>query len=375
MKNANIKMGGWGNVRAFTLVELLVVIAIIGILIALLLPAVQAAREAARRMQCSNNLKQMGLAMHNHHDSLKTLPYAVAPVFARDSAGDLISECAAGASRSWAVALFPYMEQQALYDGSNFNWNTHTWDPRFGSRRYANLRLHNAAVSALFCPSGVGVRDKSVSQSLGHADDRTELGENNISLQQIQYVGFGGTAQNPRNPSEDSPGSWAPYPGRFAINGVFRTVRNTDKEVRDIGQAPTLTLGSITDGTSNTVCISEQSNLVWNQNKTTRNNWGASNVPGGGWTGGESGNTAPTWIGGGWVANVTTLRYTINAVCPSGAPCGAGTDANTIITSAHTGGAQFAVCDGSVQFVSDTVSYNDVLLRLVSRDSGLSATF
>jgi len=211
-----------------------------------------------------------------------------------------------------------------------------------------------------------------VSGGLGNADDRAELGVNDINLQQIHYVGFGGTAQNPRNPAEDSPGSWAPYPGRFATNGVFRSVRNTDKEIRDIGQAPVLTLGSITDGTSNTVCISEQSNLVWNQDKTTQNNWCASNVPGGGWNGGESGNTAPTWIGGGWTANITTLRYTINSVCPSGSPCGAGTDANTIITSPHTGGAQFAVCDGSVSFISDTVNYNGILLPLVARNSGMS---
>ena len=101
MKNRRfVKTGGGGNVRAFTLVELLVVIAIIGILIALLLPAVQAAREAARRMQCTNHLKQIGLGIHNFHDSRNGLPPATI-----------------GWHRATMFALiFPYMEQAAAWD-------------------------------------------------------------------------------------------------------------------------------------------------------------------------------------------------------------------------------------------------------------------
>src|SRR5438045_1403178 len=85
--------------RAFTLVELLVVIAIIGVLVALLLPAVQAAREAARRMRCQNNLKQIGIASHNFHDTIGELPRAYSPV----------------TGLSWHVNILPYIEQQNLY--------------------------------------------------------------------------------------------------------------------------------------------------------------------------------------------------------------------------------------------------------------------
>jgi prepilin-type N-terminal cleavage/methylation domain-containing protein/prepilin-type processing-associated H-X9-DG protein len=100
--------------RAFTLVELLVVIAIIGVLVALLLPAVQQAREAARRMSCQNNLKQIGVALHNHHDVKLTFPPGAlqtgtnpAPVYT-----------------TWTIEILPFMEQQALYqqyDQSQFN--------------------------------------------------------------------------------------------------------------------------------------------------------------------------------------------------------------------------------------------------------------
>src|SRR5882724_1795463 len=88
--------------RAFTLVELLVVIAIIGVLVALLLPAVQAAREAARRMQCTNHLRQLSLSLHNFHDINGTFPKQVSP-------GGVTGV-------SWLVSVLPYLEQKSLFD-------------------------------------------------------------------------------------------------------------------------------------------------------------------------------------------------------------------------------------------------------------------
>ncbi|MCB9938424.1 MAG: DUF1559 domain-containing protein [Planctomycetaceae bacterium] len=111
--------------RGFTLVELLVVIAIIGILVALLLPAVQAAREAARRMQCSNNMKQMGIAFHNYHDTFKKFPSAYT-ICRLDAMGSPLGGAPYNAPRgdtavSWGTSLLPYMEQQTVYDKFNIN--------------------------------------------------------------------------------------------------------------------------------------------------------------------------------------------------------------------------------------------------------------
>src|SRR6478609_9116964 len=108
----------WKERRAFTLIELLVVIAIIAVLIALLLPAVQQAREAARRTQCRNNLKQIGLALHNYHDAYQLFPPGYVD---RNGNPDLTPDNDLGPGWGWASFILPQLDQGNVYNQINFN--------------------------------------------------------------------------------------------------------------------------------------------------------------------------------------------------------------------------------------------------------------
>lgn len=131
--------------RGFTLVELLVVIAIIGILIALLLPAVQAAREAARRTQCGNDFKQIMLAMHGYHDIRKTFPPG--EIHGRDATGGLGAHCYwDGAIGIWNNFIFPFIEEQASYDLLDFDIR-----PQWQSEQ--NRQVMQARFQFFLCPS------------------------------------------------------------------------------------------------------------------------------------------------------------------------------------------------------------------------------
>ena len=125
--------------RAFTLIELLVVIAIIAVLIALLLPAVQQAREAARRTQCRNNLHQLGLALHNYHDTHSTFPFGVCVVGYSGAYHDW----------SWASMLLPFVDEAAIYNSCNFSlraWESNTLVP-------ANKTSVMHALNQFLCPT------------------------------------------------------------------------------------------------------------------------------------------------------------------------------------------------------------------------------
>jgi prepilin-type N-terminal cleavage/methylation domain-containing protein/prepilin-type processing-associated H-X9-DG protein len=158
-----------GTRRGFTLIELLVVIAIIAVLIALLLPAVQAAREAARRSQCTNNLKQIGLALHNYHQAVGSFP----PGKAQSAAAFPYGTSYAGWTDWSAQAMMlPYMEQTPIYNAINFNFCS-----GYSYGGYCNITANNKLIASFMCPSdqnvgygGAPSQSLALAQSWGQAN-------------------------------------------------------------------------------------------------------------------------------------------------------------------------------------------------------------
>lgn len=198
-----------GRRKAFTLIELLVVIAIIAILVSLLLPAVQQAREAARRTQCKNNLKQLGLALHNYHDVSNSFP----PGWVDQGADG-------NDAWGWTAMVLPYIEQSVLFNQLNVG----TSPPIDVLADPALVTLMQIPQSAFSCPSDTGPNTNT--------DAQRQLGaSNDISLAKSNYVGNGGSNRLERF-KPDADGVWT---------------ENSKVKIRDV-----------TDGTSNTIAVGER---------------------------------------------------------------------------------------------------------------------
>ena len=342
-------MGGGGNTRAFTLVELLVVIAIIGILIALLLPAVQAAREAARRMQCTNNLKQLGLAVHNFHDARKGIPPAVICQY----------------RMSVFPIMFPYLEQTALYDiiGSTLDLHgddTHT-KAMTTNAWWGKSELHNGGITWDGTGRTFGITDEQ-RRGLGsvsvffcptrrsppaYLSDPSSASKSNMAQYwhgpQIDYAMI-------MSADRDRPDSTAWYvfanPGYTAIRGPFRQSDSdyVQDNIRVTRWGPRDTFAWLRDGTSNQLLFGEkQFTNVFGSRMGICD------------TLGEDCSYLGTDANG---INVTSLARTFDNF--SGAPGGPIALPNETsfaphrFGAPHTGVCNFLVADGSVHGISAT---------------------
>jgi prepilin-type N-terminal cleavage/methylation domain-containing protein/prepilin-type processing-associated H-X9-DG protein len=302
--------------RGFTLVELLVVIAIIGILVALLLPAIQAAREAARRTQCLNNLKQIGVANHNYCDSKKSFPPGACVPIGSNSGEISPSSCPdldknpatidcppqpiPGKWGSWLTWILPYMEESALF--ANLNLNDREYGYCTGPNSYGAT-----IIPGYICPS-----DEQTTKVMVYS--------NTYYFGMNSYFGNAGTK------------AW------LISQATFNGVLFYNSKVKFSG---------ITDGTSHTLLVGERNSAdpTWKASTplTDYRGWAWANYNSGQDNLGDSA----------WPINSTTAQINIDA-------------RRTNFGSGHPGGSNFVFCDGSAQFLTLTGSDELVTLQQLS---------
>jgi prepilin-type N-terminal cleavage/methylation domain-containing protein/prepilin-type processing-associated H-X9-DG protein len=325
--------------RGFTLVELLVVIAIIGILVALLLPAIQAAREAGRRISCGNNLHQLAIACHEYHDIHNSLPISYV-----GSTGWGV----ANSGKSWMVGILPYIEQKPLYDKIQWFPLPSATSNQIGSNAAPTLNtpVYTTVVKAFLCPTD-GDNGRGAMTSRADLDGNTRYGI-------TDYKGVCGANWNsglsgtvpPQTTEDRQP---APNPGsadglEWGNGWVNRNGGNNPACYHDFS--------FITDGTANTFMIGE-SQPAWSR----WNTWCYIN------------------------ATTATCAVPLNFKHPnvlSGAetmetPARTGDWPNNYsFHSRHPNGGQFAMCDGAVRFVPESVDFT-IYKRLATCAGGRPA--
>jgi prepilin-type N-terminal cleavage/methylation domain-containing protein/prepilin-type processing-associated H-X9-DG protein len=303
--------------KGFTLVELLVVIAIIGILIALMLPAVQAARESARRTQCRNNFKQIGLALHNYHDTHGSFPPGYLSVVGTNGPDD-----DRGPGWGWAAMVLPYMEQTNVRNQIRFDRDI--TDP-------INATARTTALPVFRCPSDIGTPTFPINvrgDAAPYTTPLTDAGGNPVVVATSNYVGVFGQPEISFDPGYlvPNPDRTAAYRGMFYRNAVVR-------------------MAEVIDGTSNTLFAGERSaNLAYAT-----------------WTGAVRGGQVPPRNPNPYGyspegASVLILGHTGTAAdAPAHTP---NSQVNHVddFWSMHPQGVNFLFVDGSVRNFSETIS-------------------
>ncbi|TWT37627.1 hypothetical protein KOR34_25830 [Posidoniimonas corsicana] len=346
--SARVRAGQTG----FTLVELLVVIAIIGVLIALLLPAVQSAREAARRMDCANRLRQLGIAAHNYHDSFKELPtHGVLPT-----------------SLSSQAQLTRFMEEAAIYDlvDQEQHWSN--------SR---NARAYWTPIPQLRCPSTPSTQWTDTGRAPQIAG-QPAAGDSMETALSPHYVGIMGAKPGPRKDGSIISGCPPSGGGRSAKFEGFATTYYQDNCSMGTANSGGVAINGaifplsnvkfskITDGTSKTMMYGEMS---WDVGAMQP--WIVGSITGAGITDPKS-TAARGWVHG--AKNVMHPPGFAALHDPADVQPSATTRTNNPLTDAslgsnHPGGFHVLMCDASIQYVTNDVDLVAVLRPMASRQS------